>query len=100
MVDSESNEEEYTHCWLTIDNNYIIDITADQFNGKSYFKEYETIPSCYVAPCDVVYLHSLFDNSRKNFYDNIGVDSYDDDVSEKLQVVYNEVIRQINFQRR
>ena len=52
MVESETLEEEYTHCWLMIDSTLFVDITADQFNKSPYFRKYAPIPACCVVPLD------------------------------------------------
>lgn len=102
MIQGESHKEGYTHCWLLIDNLLFVDITADQFNGKRYFKEYEPIPSCYVAPRDISSVHECFNNPSAQKIYNVGIDSYSGVISAKLQKVYNAVIDQIdaNSQRR
>ena len=95
MIDAESNAEQYTHCWLVVDNAIIVDITADQFNYESYFKEYEPIPSSYVGMCDAQYLHSCFYNATLQSNCNVGINSYNGDTPLKLKVVYDAIIEQI-----
>lgn len=96
MIQGESFREGYTHCWLLICNCLVVDITADQFNGESYFKEYEPIPSCYVAPCDMKSIHDCFVNSKMERIYNVGIDSYSSDIPVKLKIVYDAVLEQIN----
>ncbi|MBQ3161196.1 MAG: hypothetical protein IJC04_03620 [Oscillospiraceae bacterium] len=95
MIDSESNSEQYTHCWLVIDNNIIVDVTADQFNYEPYFKKYEPIPSAYVGMSNAQYLHSCFYNSTMQSNYNIGINSYCGDTPAKLKIVYDAIIEQI-----
>ena len=68
MIECTTMEEEYTHCWLTVDNTYFVDISADQFNKKAYFKKYKPIPECYVY----LVIQNIFMNvltaTRNNVY--------------------------------
>lgn len=96
MIQGESYKEGYTHCWLLICNYLVVDITADQFNGKSDFKEYEPIPSCYVAPCDMKSIHDCFTNSKMERIYDVGIESYSSDIPAKLKNVYDAVLEQIN----
>lgn len=95
MVDSESNEEQYTHCWLLIDDNIYVDITADQFNGKNYFKKYEPISSCIVAVRDTKLVYDCFKNSKMRYIPNVGINSYGGDIPDKLKIIYDLAIIQI-----
>ena len=94
MAESETRKGNYTHCWLIIDDMFCVDITADQFNGKLYFKKYEPIPNCCIVPRGT-YLYEFFDNSKTQYLRNVGIDTYSEDVSAKLQVIYDSAIRQI-----
>lgn len=95
MVEGELNECGYTHCWLVVDNAVYVDITADQFEDKPYFQEYEPIPSCYVVSCEGRSIHELFDNDKEKYLYKVGIDSYNEDISMKLHMVYDAVIQQI-----
>lgn len=94
LLESTSYKEEYTHCWLMIDEKLFIDITADQFNGKSYFKMYEPIPACCIVLRDT-YLYECFNRRKTHYLRNVGIDNYVGDVTMKLKVVYDETIKQI-----
>ena len=94
-IDAESNVEQYTHCWVVVDDTVIVDITADQFNGKSYFKKYGPIPKCYVGMCDTPYLHEYFYNSTLHSNRIVGINSYRGDIPYKLAVLYDAVMEQI-----
>lgn len=98
MVEAETNEDNYTHCWLMIDNVLFVDITADQFNEELYFKRYTPIPACCLVSRDT-YLYECFNRSKMQFLQNVGIDSYGGDIPFKLQVVYDAVIQQINIKR-
>ena len=102
MIEGESHKKGYTHCWLLIDNFLTVDITADQFSGINYFKKYEPISRCYVAPCDMPSVHECFNNFKMQKIYEVGIETYGGDISNKLKDVYNAVLEQIdaNSQRR
>ena len=95
IVDGQTKKFDYTHCWLVIDEVLCIDITADQFNGKLYFKKYEPIPKCVITQINT-YFYELFDITKTQFRKNVGVDTYSADISLKLKIVYDETIKQLN----
>ena len=95
MIECETIEEGYTHCWLIVKNTFYVDISADQFNRKAYFEKYEPIPSCCVVPCETNYLYECFDCRKMQYLDNVGIDSYNGDIPMKLQIVYDEVVQRI-----
>ena len=94
LLNAESKEEEYTHYWLMIDNRLFVDITADQFSGKKYFEKYEPIPNCCIVPC-YTYLYECFDKQEIQYSRCFGIDSYNGDIPQKLQVVYDAAVKQI-----
>ena len=93
-VNGETKRENYTHCWLLIDNRYFVDITADQFNGKTYFAAYEPIGKCCVVERDT-YIYELFNKDKTTYTYNVGLDSYGGDIPFKLKIVYEAAIKQI-----
>ena len=95
VIECETMKEKYTHCWLLIDNVYFVDISADQFNGKSYFKKYEPIPSCYVTHRDKKYLYECFNCNKMKYLADVGINFYGGDIPMKLQIVYDEVVQSI-----
>lgn len=94
MVESETLKYKYTHCWLIIDREFCLDITADQFNNELYFNRYEPIPSCCVKLYGS-YLYELFDDKKTTYIHHVGINSYVGDFPYKLKVVYNAVIDEI-----
>lgn len=88
-------EDESTHCWLLIDNDLIVDITADQFNWNPFFEKYQPIPCCYISTRQENYLHECFENATTTYFHNVGIDSYVADIPRKLQIVYDATTRQI-----
>lgn len=92
--DSETKQGGYTHCWVMIDEEIYVDITADQFNGKPYFKKYEPISDCFVVERDT-YLYELFNKTKTYFTHNVGIESYSGDIPHKLRVVYDAAVRYI-----
>lgn len=93
-VNGETKREGYTHCWLLIDNRYYLDITADQFNGKTYFAAYTPIEKCCVVERDT-HFYELFDKSKTTYTYNVGIASYGGDIPHKLRIVYEAAIKQI-----
>ena len=100
LVNSESNSMGYTHCWLMIDEILFVDITADQFNGKPYFQQYEPIPQCCIVQ-QGTYLFECFTNRKIRFSRSFGISSYGGDIPSKLQVVYDAAVQVIeNWRQR
>ena len=89
-----TKKEGYTHCWLMIDECLYIDITADQFNNRPYFKNYVPISSCFITKKDTG-LYECFDTKRIEYSHHFGIDTYSEDVSFKLEIIYKTAIRQI-----
>lgn len=94
LAESKTIEEEYTHCWLVIDGEIIVDITADQFNRKNYFKKYEPIPECCVVERGT-YFYKLFDKNSTVYFSDVGIDTYNGDIPEKLRFLYLEILKNI-----
>lgn len=91
-ISSESLKQQYTHVWLMIDEALFVDITADQFNGKPYWRRYEPIPSCCIVPRNT-YLYESFDKRKTDYTHSVGIDSYCGDISEQLHILFNAVIQ-------
>lgn len=89
-----TKKEGYTHCWLMIDEYLYIDITTDQFNNELYFKKY--VP---ISPCSIIEkgrgLYECFDTKEIEYSRYFGIDTYSEDISFKLKIIYNAVIQQI-----
>lgn len=94
ILNSIANNGFDTHCWLMIDKMYYLDITGDQFSNKPYYKEYSPISGCCFVQKDT-YFFERFVNKNLNFSFDIGITTYCEDITEKLQVVYKEVVKQI-----
>ncbi len=82
----------YSHRWLVIDGVLNVDITADQFNGKAHFKEFEPIPKCCLVSTNT-YIYTLFDVRREDYTHNVGIDSYGSDMCCKLRVIYDAALQ-------
>lgn len=95
-VSGESISQQYAHCWLCINNSLYVDVTADQFNYTSYFKDYQPIPNCYLVSCDSPSLYDLFDKNLTKYSYRVGIDSYSYDTSNKLRFIYNAIINRID----
>lgn len=88
VAKSETNKQQYTHSWVVIDHTLCVDITADQFNTNIYFRKYQPIPSCLIVPLGTD-LYECFESNKTHFSHNIGIDSYSEYISIKLQELYN-----------
>ena len=95
LVEGQTKKFGYTHCWLMIDETIFVDITADQFNGKPYFKKYEPIPPCVFTKIGT-YFYERFDETKTQFSRNVGIDTYSGDIPSKLKAVYAETIKKLN----
>ena len=63
----------HSHSWVVVDDNVYVDITADQFNDKDYFRDYKgTIPCCLIVNRDT-YIYSLFETPQMDY--SFGFDS-------------------------
>lgn len=91
-VNGKTRDGEYAHTWLMIDDHYYLDITADQFNGKTPFKIYTPISKCYCVKRDTG-IYEVFDISE--VASEKGIDDYDEDFREKLKEFYNIIIHYI-----
>lgn len=95
VVSGETSREQYSHCWIILENDTIVDITADQFNEKTYFKDFEPIPKCCIVSSRHP-LYSLFDRQIEASTD-YGIDSYSGElIRQQLQGLYNTIIQLID----
>lgn len=92
LVNGESFEHQYTHYWLMINEKYFLDITADQFNGKNYFIKYKQIPKVVIVERNT-YIYKKFNDIKTNYSNQFGIDTYHDDISNKLRILYNEALK-------
>lgn len=95
VLNSKASKGYDTHCWLTIDDMYYLDITGDQFSNKSYYKKYGPISNCCFVPKDTCFFERFANKSLKASC-NVGINTYSGDVSEKLQIVYDATVARIN----
>lgn len=92
VASGETNQEDYSHCWVVIEGDYIVDITADQFNGKAYFRDFCPIPKCHIVP-NVHPLYTLF-SCRINHPGTFGIESYcDGEIKRQLQTLYDVIMQ-------
>lgn len=89
FIRSESDEEGYTHCWLMIDEQWFVDITADQFNGKSYFSKFGQIDKCIMEARNKGF-YKIFEKKMECIRD-FGIDSRSEEY--ELKKIYEEVVR-------
>ena len=91
FVRSISDINDYTHCWLMIDEEYFLDITADQFNGKKYFKKYGTIEECILVERNSGF-YEVFEKNNE-FLRDFGIDSRSN--MYELETIYEETLTYI-----
>ena len=95
VLNSKASKGYDTHCWLMIDNMYYLDITGDQFSNNIYYMKYSPICDCCFVPKDT-YFFECFANKSLNASYNVGINFYNGDISEKLQIVYNATVARVN----
>lgn len=95
LLNSQASEGYDTHCWLMIDNTYYLDITGDQFNNKPSYNKYIPINACCFVPKDT-YFFERFSNKNLNHSYNFGFNTYNEDICQKLQIVYDATIARVN----
>lgn len=99
ITHGETNQEHYSHCWVVIEGDIIVDITADQFIGKSYFQNFWPLPKCYIVP-SVQPLYTLF-NCNIEHSDTFGVETYYDwEIKRQLQTLYDVIVKLIKKELR
>lgn len=95
ILNSSASEGYDTHCWLMIDDMYYLDITGDQFSNKPYYEKYSPISDCCMVPKDT-YFFERFANTNLNFSCNVGINTYSEDVTKKLQIVYDATLARVD----
>ncbi len=83
---------DYSHCWLVIDDALIVDITADQYNGRLHFQRFMPISNCCLKPTGT-YLYSLFNVKKEDYTHNVGIESYSGDMPAKLRIIYDAALQ-------
>lgn len=96
-VSSETLQDRYTHYWLLVYDTYFVDITADQFMGKTLFIKYASIPACLVVPRNT-YLYEMFDEQNTRYSHEIGIDTYgsNEATQNELRNIYDAIVIQID----
>ncbi len=77
-----------SHEWLLTKDDIIIDITGDQFKYNPIFLNYDA--TVYVGIMDD--FHRLFKIEQDNFYENMGLASFNVTVRQSLSMLYNKII--------
>lgn len=84
-------DHRYSHTWIEIEDNLIIDITADQFKNNPIFENVKGFAiSCYVGPKTP--LHDLFEISPNGIQTFCGIDVYGDVAKNNLIKEYDVVM--------
>ena len=74
-ISGDSFDKMFSHAWIEINDNIIIDITADQYKYENYFNEVKewTIP-CYVGRKTA--LHNMFEIIPNGISEFQGIEFY------------------------
>lgn len=80
-----------SHAWLMVDKCIIIDITGDQFNGRSTFLNYNK--SVYVGQGDD--FHRLFEVEDRDIHVHQGLSALDDFCAPRLWDLYRKILKYI-----
>lgn len=79
------NNINYTHAWIVVEGDIIIDITGDQFiNNENLLKYNQKV---YVGELDE--FHKLFINKNIIIQDYLGIEKYDSNTKYRLKRLYN-----------
>lgn len=78
----------YTHAWLVVEGDIIVDITGDQFIDNKRLLNYNQ--KVYIGKLDK--LHELFINEDIIIQDFFGIEKYDSNLKYRLEEIYNKII--------
>ena len=82
-------ENMQSHAWLLTDDDYIIDITGDQFHDRPVFLNYDE--SVYVGKMDE--FHQLFEVEDIQVHEIYGISEVSDFCSIRLRKLYNMIVK-------
>lgn len=85
------SENMQSHAWLLTDEDYIIDITGDQFHNRPVFLNYNE--SVYVGKMDE--FHKLFEVEETQVREIYGISEVSDFCSARLRNLYNMITKQL-----
>lgn len=80
-----------SHAWLMVDKHIIIDITGDQFSGKSTFLNYDK--SVYVGEGDD--FHRLFEVEDRDVHEHRGLSALGGFCGPRLWDLYRKILKYI-----
>ena len=80
-----------SHAWLMVDKYIIIDITGDQFSGKSTFLNYDK--SVYVGEGDD--FHRLFEVEDRDVHEHRGLSALGGFCGPRLWDLYRKILKYI-----
>ena len=78
-----------SHAWLMVDKHIIIDITGDQFSGKSTFLNYDK--SVYVGEGDD--FHRLFEVEDRDVHEHRGLSALGGFCGPRLWDLYRKILK-------
>lgn len=85
------DENGQSHAWLTVDQQIIIDITGDQFKGRSIFLNYDK--SVYVGEEDD--FHRLFKVEDRDVHEHHGLNALSSFCAARLWGLYRKILKYI-----
>lgn len=82
-------DKQYSHVWLQLDDNTIIDLTGDQYKEDPIMLNYDN--PCYIGKPNA--LHQLFPKEEITYRPFMGIDAYSDEKTRKrLWRLYRNVM--------
>lgn len=81
------DENGQSHAWLIVDKHIIVDITGDQFSGRSNFLNYDK--SVYVGEEDD--FHRLFEVEDRDAYEHHGLNALSVFCASRLWNLYRKI---------
>lgn len=79
----------YSHVWLKLEDDTIIDLTGDQYKDNQIMRYYDNF--CYIGPPNC--LHNLFPQEEQQYYPYFGIDNYGDEITKKrLWKLYDSIL--------
>ena len=85
----DNGDSPYSHVWIKLNDDTVIDLTGDQYKNDSTMLNYDT--SCYVGQPNQ--LHQLFLTNEVRYEPYYGIDNYTNDmVPKRLWRIYDIIM--------
>lgn len=86
-------DDYYSHAWLEINGELIVDLTADQFKNNPLFCKSNPSP-CYVG--NLNHFYSLFDVEPSQCFTHYGLKALGQVAYKRLSEIYNKILSYID----